>query len=92
MNNQAEIKEIIEQLKELQLQQAGLLERLDHLSEDTVDPPRPRVVNRTRSVAQPRPRGVIVSSRNFTVGDQVRILNPGPSQPETGTVLKIGNS
>jgi hypothetical protein len=101
MSNQEEIKNIIAQLKQLQLTQAGLLQRLDQLSggNDTTTRPRtasrsgqPRPTIRSQNTSQQKPRGVIVSAHGFVVGDRVAIQNPGPSQAARGVILKIGTS
>ena len=92
MNNLGEIQEIVEKLKQLQLQQAVLLYRLDQLSEESVDRGSSDSSPRTQSGIRPRPRGVIVAARKFKIGDSVQILNPGPRQATKGVISKIGTS
>jgi hypothetical protein len=77
-NRQDEIKDIVEQLQHLQIQETKLLRRLERLNEtdrqavevDVVDTPE--------------------ISREFRIGDLVQILNPKPFQIKKGTIIRIG--
>jgi hypothetical protein len=78
MSDSPEIKDIIAELQRLQIQQSGLLQRLEQLSGgDNDSSTETRVPNTTRA---------------FTVGDRVRIANPGWNQANCGKIIKIGKS
>ena len=74
MKADREMEAIVIQLRQLHLQQAVLLERLErlpgNLAEDDGD-------GRT-------------DTQEFEVGNQVKIKNPGPFQAAKGTIVKIG--
>jgi hypothetical protein len=65
MSNNQDVKDTIAQLQDLQIQQATLMSRLEHLSEgggrENVSGP------------MPVPNG---KPREFEIGDRVRIRNP----------------
>jgi hypothetical protein len=75
-NGQDEIKEIVAQLQRLQIQETELLLRLERLSE--TDSQTFGSPTRTQS------------SREFRIGDLVKIKNPKPFQIKKGTIIKIG--
>jgi hypothetical protein len=77
-----DIKNIIEQLQRLQIQQDALLARLGALSDD--NEARPTSARATR--VQPD------TPREFAIGDRVRILNPARYQANRGTIIRIGTS
>jgi hypothetical protein len=104
MSNATEIQDIISQLRDLQLQQDTLLQRLEHLStiSDLTPAGVPRRAAAPRAVSPRRyhtPRVVTASgyernefpagSRVFVIGDLVRIRNPKGNQPTEGTITKI---
>ena len=70
MNRDEDVKNIVDQLQRLQLQQSNLISRLERLSEG--EPTRTS------------------TARDFAIGDQVRIKNPGYRQATRGTIVKIG--
>jgi hypothetical protein len=80
--NDKEIQDIVEQFRQLQLQQTALVAcavaRLQQL-----DGNKPR--------AQ-RQDGNTREDREFAVGDRVCIKNPRPFQPSRGTIQKIGQA
>jgi hypothetical protein len=84
MNNETsdEIQGIIDQLKQLQLTQSALLERLGRLESQQLNAERDTPVRRltTRRVG------------TFVVGDRVRVLNPGRDQLSVGHITRIGLS
>jgi hypothetical protein len=76
MSKRQEIKDLVQQLKDLQLQESGILDRIDQLTAEG-----------TRSnQGGPPTRG---SDREFAVGDRVRITNPRPFQQAVGIITKI---
>ena len=77
MDRDQAIKDIVNQLERLQIQQSELLERLGDLSANDEGNP--------RATSPP-------AARDFAVGDRVRIVSPGRSQPNRGTITKIGRS
>ena len=83
-----DIQDIVEQLKQLTIQQSQLLQRLQTLSEDTGvnHPTPPPQVATTQHRAQHIPPDTI---RPFAIGDRVRINNPGILQPHSGIIVKI---
>ncbi len=79
-NDQQEVQEIIAQLQVLQIQQAALISRLEQAteSEETNNPtPPPAHTSSNRT-------------REFVIGDRVRIRNPRYLQEERGTIIRIG--
>ena len=81
MSNNKEVEELVEQLKDLQLRQTAVLQRLERLTES------PRGSNAPAAPAtntEPRP--------DFIIGDRVRITNPRPFQQAVGIVTKISPS
>jgi hypothetical protein len=86
MNNNNEIENIILQLKSLQLQQTELLVRLERARETETG------TNRTSSGTNTARTNVISETREFTIGDRVRIKNPNRFQADRGTIVKIGAS
>ena len=77
--NEEEIKDIVEQLQRLQIQQTGLLTRLEVLNEGAAEE------NRPARNAGPATR----APRELAIGDSVRIKNPTPFQANKGTIVKI---
>jgi transcription elongation factor len=77
-----DIKDIIEQLQRLQIQQGGLLARLGALSDDNEPQPTPTRAARVQPDAP----------REFAIGDRVRIRNPVRYQANRGTIIRIGTS
>ncbi len=75
MNNDQEIKDIIAQLQQLQIQESELLQQLEQLSEG----------NNNNNNAQQQPP----VTRELTIGDHVRIKNPRFLQADSGTISKI---
>jgi hypothetical protein len=69
-----EVQDIIIRLKELNLEQSALLNRLDTLRDTPAA---------TAARIPPDP------IRQIVVGDRVRIRNPGLLQPTSGTVTKV---
>ena len=85
-----EIEHLIEQLKELQLQQSDILARLAHLE-------KARSKESGENVGDPEENKVKASPnevRPFAVGDLVCITNPNRAlfQSDRGTISKIGGS
>ena len=74
MNSEQEVEEIVARLQGLNLEQAELLTRLARLSERSEG-------NDDRKDTK---------TREFEIGDSVKINNPGPFQATKGTVVKIG--
>jgi transcription antitermination factor NusG len=82
-NVKDKIQEIVNQLKQLNLQQSILLQQLDQLSEATGEhntPPTP-ATTATHAPSTEVPQ--------FVVGDRVRIRNPGILQATSGKVTKL---
>ena len=73
-NRQDEIKEIVSQLQRLQIQESELLQRLEGLSE----------TDSHTAAGTPTP------TRDFRIGDLVRIKNPKPFQIKKGNIIRIG--
>jgi transcription antitermination factor NusG len=73
-----EIKNIVAQLKGLQIQESELLQRLEQLSETN-----------NRNTPTPLPASP-TQIREFRIGDLVKILNPKPFQIKKGTIIRIG--
>ena len=86
MNNKQEIDSLIEQLKGLQLKQTILLNRLDLLRDNEGRPNHsgPPYPARNKEPARHE------STKDFAVGDRVRINNPKPLQEQVGIITKIG--
>ena len=74
-NDQDDIKDIIAQLQQLQIQQSLLLQRLERLNEGD---------SKKKSTQQR-----VATVRDFAIGDQVRIKNPNYLQPNSGKISKI---
>jgi hypothetical protein len=83
MSDDREIQDIVNQLQGLQLQQAALLSRLGRLSEgeEQETPPTP-----PQAAPPPPPQ----ATREFAVGDRVRIRNPRVLQETRGRITRIG--
>jgi hypothetical protein len=81
MSNDQDVKDIIAQLQDLQIQQATLISRLERLSEgggrENVSGP------------IPVPNG---KTRVFEIGDGVPIRNPRRLQANRGKIVRIGAS
>jgi hypothetical protein len=73
-----ETSDIIEQLKQLQITQTALLERLGRLEQGTPE--------------QDTPLRRQTARRQFDIGDGVRVLNPGVNQLSVGRITRIGPS
>jgi hypothetical protein len=71
-----EVQNIIERLEDLQVKQSGLLSRLERLS-----------TSGDYARAQQPPT---VATREFVIGDRVRISNPRLLQADRGRIIKIG--
>jgi hypothetical protein len=78
-NDKDEVQDLIEQLKNLQLQQTELLARLE----------RARINEARRTGIQDKEES---STREFAIGDKVRIKNPTRFQADQGVITKIGPS
>jgi hypothetical protein len=74
-----DIKDIVEQLQRLQIQQDVLLARLGELSGSHETP-----AQATRVPPD--------TTRDLAIGDRVRIRNPGRFQAVRGTIVRIGTS
>ena len=68
-----EIKNIVAQLKGLQIQESELIQRLERLSETN-----------SRNTTSP------IRTREYKIGDLVRIVNPKPFQIKKGHIIRIG--
>jgi hypothetical protein len=77
MSNEQDIKDIVAHLEQLQIQQSELLHCLERLVGSG---------DNNNATVQPD------ATREFAVGDRVRIRNPGLLQAVRGTVTKIGTS
>ena len=84
-DNDVEIEHIVEQLRQLNIQQFTLLQRLEQLNggHSNPNPPPPTA---PPAPARHVPPTTVVP---FTIGDQVRIKNPKVGQPNRGTITKI---
>ena len=82
MSNGQEITDIVVQLQRLQLQQSVLLQRITQLSGDNNN----NAEENNKNTAEPAS-----THREFAIGDQVRITNPKPFQPNNGRINKIGD-
>ena len=84
-----DVQDIIAQLEELQLEQTRLLTRLRHaqLATRTAATDRPARSHRRRGTD--RTTAPPTNSRRLAVGDYVKVVNPGPSQPTTGYIIRI---
>jgi hypothetical protein len=74
-----DIKDIVEQLQRLQIQQDTLIARLGELSGSHETP--------ARATRVPPD-----TSRALAIGDRVRVRNPGRFQAVRGTIVRIGTS
>jgi hypothetical protein len=77
MSNEQDIKDIVEQLERLQIRQTELVQRLARLTNSGNN-------NTTTERSN--------TAHVFSVGDYVRITNPGLRQSDRGIITKIGNS
>lgn len=84
MSKDAEVKEVIELIKALNLQQASLISRLERLSAERREEITPIPAQRA---AAPN----IIAPREFRIGDEVRILNPRRFQAQKGKIIKISD-
>jgi dsDNA-specific endonuclease/ATPase MutS2 len=75
MSKDGDVKDIITQLQNLHIQQATLILRLEHLSEEGDNASGPKA-----------PTG---TTRAFEIGDQVRIRNPRRLQAVRGKIVRI---
>jgi transcription elongation factor len=75
------IKDIVEQLQRLQLQQDALITRLGELSNNSV-------TTNARATRIP-PETETITARTFAIGDKVRIRNPNRLQADRGVVVNI---
>ena len=80
-DEQDEIRNIVAQLKRIQIQESVLLQRLGELSETDGQPPE------TDNQPSAAPRG---TTRGFKIGDLVWINKPRPFQPKQGTIIRVG--
>ena len=80
-DEQNEIRDIVAQLKRIQITESTLLQRLEVLSGTSVEHNR---TDKHKSDTQGN------TKRGFEIGDKVRIVNPRPFQPRQGTIIKIG--
>jgi transcription antitermination factor NusG len=83
-NDNDDIQDLITQLKDLQLQQAELIVRLERA--------RGRESRATAGTAARAGDSEPRETRELAIGDRVRIKNPGPFQANRGVIIKIGTS
>jgi hypothetical protein len=76
-----DIKDIVEQLQRLQLQQDALITRLGELRSNSA-------TDNARATRIP-PETETVTARTFAIGDRVRIRNPNRLQADRGVVVNI---
>lgn len=87
MNNDREVTELLEQLRDLHIQQSVLVGRIinianrEQVHEATATTPTATAVPTTYTATGDRP---------YQIGDQVKINNPRPLQFKYGTVKRIG--
>jgi putative ribosome biogenesis GTPase RsgA len=79
-----DIKEVIQQLSELQVQQTTLIARLQLYNERRTEETRREVP----ASATARPTRVPDADRDFVIGDWVRIKKPRPHQENIGYIIK----
>ena len=79
-----EVQDLITELSRLQLQQTEVITRLTRLTETQH--------RETRTVSPPPRPTPPETTREYAIGDRVRITNPRPFQATTGTVRKIGTN
>ena len=97
MNND-EVQSLIEQLRQLQLQQSDLLARLEQArgketkNKTKVGDKAQAVVDETEQEEDGKAKGTVYETKGFNLGDKVRIRNPNPFQADRGVITKIGNS
>ena len=88
----SEVQEIIQKLKDLQLQQAELVVHLEKARDKESSPgvnERTAVDQREQEVHRPR----VNETREIAIRDRVKIRNPNPFQPDNGIVItKVGKS
>ena len=84
-----EVQEIIQKLKDLQLQQAELIVPLekarDKESKQGVD----EQITADQTDTAP---ATVIETREIAIGDRVKIRNPNPFQQDNGTIIKVGKS
>jgi hypothetical protein len=80
-NDQQEAQDIITQLQGLQTQQAALISRLEQGTESE---------ETSNSPPSPPAHAASNQTREFVIGDRVRIRNPRHPQEERGTIIRIG--
>ena len=80
-----EIQSIVQQLQLLSLQQAELIGRLDHLTQEEK-----QVTKKTATTSKPTAVAKQpLPKRELVIGDRVRIDNPRYLQPSSGKVTKL---
>jgi len=84
-----EVQELIQQLKELQLQQADIIARLEEAREKENKTEVGGQVTADQTNTTP---ATVIETREIAIGDKVNIKNPNPFQQDNGTVIKIGKS
>ncbi len=89
MSKEDQIESIIEELGNLQIRQKVLIAKLGQLARSENTPARAGTSRKNGEDFLPT-AATIERDSEFAVGDRVRIKNPGPFQPTTGTVSKIG--
>jgi len=86
-----DIEQLIEQIKELQIRQSGLLLRLEKARQAEKNPEPDETVS-TTPVGPTAPKEPTGTTREFAIGDQVRVRNPNLFQTDKGKIVKIGKT
>jgi hypothetical protein len=89
MNNDKEVNEILEKLRDLHLQQAELVNRIITITnrEQGNESPRRETEHTVRTTTTTQEE---TTHRPFQIGDHVKVNNPKRSQFNRGTIKRIG--
>ena len=86
-----EVQDIIEQLKELQIQQSDLLLRLEKARQAEKNTEPDEAVS-TAPVGPTASKESTDATREFAIGNEVRVRNPNPFQTDKGKIIRIGKT
>ena len=92
-----DVDDIIDQLNTLHIRQTDLLLRLEKARAAEKKPDADEVVSTTTPVGPTASKALIETTptettREFAIGDQVKIKNPNPFQTDKARIIKIGKT
>jgi dsDNA-specific endonuclease/ATPase MutS2 len=87
-----EIQELVRELQQLQLRQSEILVRLERASRNERNTGQNEGANEYARRPEDKRTTRTDESREFVIGDKVRVINPGRFQTNRGVIVKIGAS